>query len=365
MIKKVLMVIPTNTAGGAERVLVQLADKFVEKNIEVMFVNFDSTSNFYSINKKVKYIKLNLPFKAKKKLIKILEAPYVEVKRYIKIRRIIREFNPDIVIPFLEMAEILTIPNCVSLNIPFCVSIRNDYSKYFNYMKIFSKLFYKKASLVVCQTEEVKRSITNIIKCNATVIPNPLDETTYCNEISTDKRNIIINVGRLTSQKNQTLLIKAFSKVANEIDDIELYIYGKGILKNQLQLLIDELGLSDKVFLKGTIINAIKENNDAKLFVMSSDYEGFPNTLVEAMANGIPVISTDFNTGAARELLKYGECGWLTEVGDIDKLALVIKEAILNEDIANKKAINGLYVREMLDANKIANEWLTKLKEVI
>lgn len=80
------------------------------------------------------------------------------------------------------MAEVLTIPNCISLKVPFCVSLRNDYDSYFVYMKILAKMFYSKAKLVVCQTDKVRKRLLKSIDCNTTVISNPLDENTYCED---------------------------------------------------------------------------------------------------------------------------------------------------------------------------------------
>ena len=162
-INKILMIIPSNTSGGAERVMSQLANSFSNNGIKVKFVNFDNDSNFYHINELVDYTKLNLQFKSKTKFKKILEAPIIEVKRFFAIRKIIKDFKPDIVLPFLEMAELLTIPNCVSMKVPFCVSLRNDYDSYFVYMKILAKIFYSKSKLVFCQTEQVQRRLLESI----------------------------------------------------------------------------------------------------------------------------------------------------------------------------------------------------------
>lgn len=366
MIKKILMIIPSNTSGGAERVMIQLVNYFSENGIETKFLNFDRDSNFYPINENVEYNKLKLTFNSKKKLGKIIEAPLLELRRFVKIRKIIKEFSPDLVIPFLEMAEILTIPNCISLRVPFCVSIRNDYEKYPNYMKIFIKKYYPKAKLVVCQTEQVEQSLLESVSCKTTVIFNPLDPESYKSHtfIGT-RRNVIINVGRLVSQKNQALLIKAYSKVANEFPNFELHIFGEGDLKVELEQLIKDLGLENKVYLKGTVSNVISHNYDVSLFVMSSDYEGFPNTLVEAMANGIPVISTNFNTGAAKYLFKDETCGYLVNVNDIEDMADKLKSVLKNYDEALIKSKKALYVKELLDKSNICDEWLTKISHAM
>ena len=345
--------------------MTQLANSFVCKNIDVTLVNFDKDSSFYYINPKVNVIKMNLDFNTNSKLLKILKVPIIEIKRFCRIRKIIKNINPDIVLPFLEMAEVLTIPNCIMLKKPFCVSLRNDFDKYFKYMKILAKLTYSKAKLVVCQTKAVVNQLNKHVKCNTTVIPNPLDKSSFIEAIPKERRKVIINVGRLTAQKNQELLIKSFSKIAKDFPEYDLHIFGKGELKERLENLIVSLGLQQRVFLKGVIPNAVTKNNDASLFIMSSNYEGFPNTLVEAMANGIPAISTDFDTKAAKEILNDGEYGYLVPVGDENALANSIKDVLENYDIALEKAKKALYIREELDAENIVDCWIEKIENVL
>lgn len=365
-IKKVVLVIPKNVSGGAERVMIKIANYFALNDIDVSLINFDKNTKFYDVDEKVRYIKMNLEFKFKNKFLKILQMPQIEFKRFRFIRKELKKIRPDIVIPFLKTAELLTIPNCINLDIPFCVSLRNDYNEYNIFMKAFVKYTYKRANLVVLQTEQVKEELQKIVKCNAVVIENPLDEQTYSKDIFVgSRRKVIVNVGRLIEQKNQTMLIKAFSKISKEFPEYELHIFGDGKLKKELVQLIDSLKLNEKVFLKGVVPNVLLNNNDVSLFVMSSDFEGFPNALVEAMANGIPVISTDFATNAANQLLKSGECGKLVQVGNVEQLADAIKEVLSNEEKFSEKAQKALYVREKLDSIKICRKWIDELNKTI
>ena len=358
-----MLIIPTNTSGGAERVLCQLANYFAKRGIRVTFVNFDSESNFYTINQDVEYIKLHTQFKSSKKCLKILEAPVREIQRFCKIRNLIKEIKPDVVIPFCEMAEVLTIPNCLMLKIPFCVSVRNDYSEYYWYMKILSKLTYGRAKLVVCQTEAVRNILLESVKCRTVVIYNPLDETTYDKSANVkERRPILINVGRLSPQKNQKLLIRAFSRLSSIRPDYYLHIYGCGELEPELSKLIVELHLERRVILKGVMNNAIMANNDATAFIMSSNFEGFPNTLVEAMANGIPSVSTNFSTGAAKMLLQDGESGWLVAVDNEQELLDAMLDVIDHPTLAEKKAKKALYVREFLNSDVICQQWINEIE---
>lgn len=123
--------------------------------------------------------------------------------------------------------------------------------------------------------------------------------------------------------------------------------------------------MEDRVLLKGVLNNAIKENRYATAFVMSSDFEGFPNTLVEAMANGIPSISTDFSTRAAKQLLKDGDCGWLVDVGNEEQLAAAMINIIENPAMAQEKASKGLYVREYLATDAVCQQWIDEIERTL
>jgi GalNAc-alpha-(1->4)-GalNAc-alpha-(1->3)-diNAcBac-PP-undecaprenol alpha-1,4-N-acetyl-D-galactosaminyltransferase len=361
-----MMIIPQNTCGGAERVMCLLANRFVERKIQVTFVNFDSDSSFYPISERVNWVKMNLEFKAEKKLFKIIEAPLKELSRYVFLHRLIKKERPDIILPFCEMAEILTIPNCLLMHIPFCVSVRNDYNAYFNFMKLLSRLTYGKANLVVCQTESVRMDLLKAVICATTVIDNPLDKSAYSEEeLKYPRRKVIINVGRLMPQKNQKILIRAFANIADEFPDYELHIFGKGDLQGELEQLILELGLEKRILLKGVVPDVLRENRDVALFVLSSNYEGFPNTLVEAMANGIPVISTDFGTGAARDILNGGEFGGLVAVGDERELTDSMRDALSSYYNTELKAKKAFYIKDRLDADYICDQWITQIEATL
>lgn len=364
-IKSVLFVIPTNTSGGAERVVCQLANHMQACGINVTLLNFDLDTSFYSVSHNVNYIKMGLEFRSKLKFLKILESPIVELRRFLYLNRLIRKLRPDIVIPFLEMAEVLTVFNCLMLGTPFCISLRNDYGAYYGYMKLLARLTYGKATLVVCQTESIRRKLLTSVSCNAVVIPNPLDVSVYNVAVNPIRNKRIINVGRLTSQKNQIMLVKAFALIANDFPDYGLDIYGDGELRQALQAEIRRLDMVGRIRLMGIEENVIRKHSNSAVFVMSSNYEGFPNTLVEAMANGIPVISTNFASKAAEELFSEGDCGWLVPVGDLNKMAETISYVLRNTEEAEMKALNSRYVIKRFRMDNILSLWISNLENAL
>ncbi len=136
----------------------------------------------------------------------------------------------------------------------------------------------------------------------------------------------IMTVGRLKRVKNHALLIRAFAKVS-EIQPARLMIVGDGELRDELEALIAELGLGGKVVLPGFVNDPTPLYRSADLFVLSSNYEGFGNVIVEAMACGVPVVSTDCPAGPS-EILENGRFGTLVPVGDVDALASAMMSAL-------------------------------------
>lgn len=143
-----------------------------------------------------------------------------------------------------------------------------------------------------------------------------------------------------------------------------LKIFGEGSLKKKLQNRIDELGLKDKVYLMGTksdVLNWIKESY---CFVLTSDFEGLPNSLIEAMCMGIPCISTDCSPGGARQLLS-DDRGLIVPCGDKERLAEAINIYLENKDIAAQYGQAAYGLRKEIDCNKVAKEWLKLMEKIV
>ena len=167
----------------------------------------------------------------------------------------------------------------------------------------------------------------------------------------------IITVGSFKSQKNHSLLLKAFAKL--NITDAKLMFVGEGKGREPLSLLVEELGLADKIIFAGVQTDTTPFYLTADLFVLSSNYEGFGNVIVEALACGTPIVSTDCPSGPS-EILKKGQFGKLVPVNDINALAIAISQQIkapLNRDLLIKRALD-------FSPEKITNKYLCSLGEL-
>ena len=153
------------------------------------------------------------------------------------------------------------------------------------------------------------------------VIYNPifLEDHLVGSSLTTEKQKLIISIGRLETQKNQKMLIRAFSIFERNHPDYQLVIYGEGSQRGELEGLVSELNLTGRVLLPGVVKNVFECLQKAEVFVLSSYFEGMPNTLLEAMCIGVPSVST--KVSGAVDLIEDGKNGYLTEIDDCNMLA--------------------------------------------
>lgn len=195
------------------------------------------------------------------------------------------------------------------------------------------------------------------LRNRGTVIYNPL----YIEKLPTiyngRRAKKIVTMGRLSEQKNQKILIEAFSKIEGAYPEYELIIYGEGSLRETLEKQVRDLGIEQKVKLPGNDANVLEKIRDAGIFVLSSNYEGMPNALIEAMALGIPSISTDCPCGGPKTLVQPYINGLLFPVEDVDALVSCIKYFIENEEKADEIGMRATEIRTLLASNRICEEW--------
>ena len=354
---KILFLIPRMNNGGAERVIAYFANEF-SKNNSVKILTLVGNKSFYELNSNVKFESLNCVINRKNKITR----NYSMVKNFIEALRFIskkvNEFKPDVVISFLFETNLIVYLLKVFgklKSIKWISSERCDPKKGNLLVRKLTNIIFMKTDLLVCQSKAVL-NYYNRIK-NKIVISNPIDISLIPKPITEGNTLKICAVGRLMAQKNFSLLINAFYLLKQEANEnVTLTIYGEGVLRNRLENQICSLNLEKSVFLPGKSNDVLNEIKDSTIFVMSSDYEGFPNALLEAMAVGLPVISTDFPTGTARELI-HKENGIIVACGDKIALKNAMLELLNDKAKREKMRKNNLYVRDKYSVEKICRQW--------
>ena len=337
--------------GGAERMLITLANAMAERNHDVYLVSLASNELNYGILNNVVY--KFIPDYGTNKLSRIKN-------RYLKLKTYIEEINPELIISFWLQPAYFCAFMGKGIAQKTIYAERGDPfdSEYNGVVGIIRRFCFKRLRGFVFQSKNAQSCFGSDVRCRSCVIHNPvfMKENTN-NYVPTARDRRIVNIGRLCEQKNHELLIDAFAMLSDEANAYSLEIYGDGPLKERLQDKINELGLSDRVFLKGTFSNIHRRIANARMFVLSSDYEGMPNALLEAMAIGVPSISTDCPCGGPRMLIQTGKNGILVPVGGRDALAQAMSDMVQNPIKAQQLAQEASRVRELADAQKITEDW--------
>lgn len=343
---KILFAIPRMGGGGAERVTANLANSLAEKDIDVRIVSIVGGESFYPLSGKIKLAGAGITVNRKNRIRAICSQAGNFFKAYKFIQKNIKSEKPDIVISFLVETDIIVwLTRVFGCRFYHVASERNDPTVRARFVQKILGHIYSRADLFVCQSRRVADYYTCVPDKNKVVIPNPINKyiiPVFCESM---RRKAIVSVGRLDGQKNFCLLIDAFYRIQDKFPEYKLEIYGEGRMRGDLQKKIDSLGLKEKVFLLGAKSNVTECICGAEMFVLSSDYEGFPNALLEAMAVGLPVISTDFFTGVAKELIGR-ENGIVVPVGDVKALSEAMTELLSDAERlkmmgeANRKVVD-------------------------
>lgn len=361
---KILFFIPALNAGGSERVMVTLANQWSKKH-SITILTLQNTPSFYQLNENVKHIKMGLkiPREGRKRLLLL---PLIELKRYCYLVNYLKQHHFDFVLSFTNTTNLLiSFWKLFHRKQVIILSERADPVARHVWLRGMILGLYRFADAIVCQNEYVARYFTaHGYKIPLPILPNPVNFNDIPLETS-KKRREIVTVGRLSSEKNQALLISAFSEIASRYPAYTLKIYGVGPLENILSKQIAELGLTNRVFLMGNKKRVMFEAAQSDIFVLPSNFEGFPNVLIEAMASGMPVISSDFPTGIARQLIKSGENGYLFPVGDKMALVQALKKMLARHDEWEEMGRINLQIAKQYTAGNISRDWLRNIEHLL
>lgn len=354
---KILFIIPSMSSGGAERIVSILSERFtIHHSVEIY--TLEQGASFYNLSSSIILRSAEMRVNRNSHLTMVFTTLFQLLFAYRKFRKECKYYKPDVVISFLpQAAAIAHFARVGTLNYAHISSERNDPTQRKSIMKGILKHIYSKVDCLVCQSKSVADFYGSCVKERIKIIPNPINISNIPVAVEERKPARIVAVGRLDGQKNFMLLINAFKTALDRLDtETTLTIYGEGKYWKELDDKVSELKLQNKVFLPGACKNIFDQIKDAALFVMSSDYEGFPNALLEAMAVGLPVISTDFPTGVARELID-ADNGIIVPVGDTQAMAKAIVSIMTDKDLRISIRKNNRIKARAYDIKDIVELW--------
>lgn len=351
---RVVLFIGTLQFGGAERVLSILANGLKKHFNDVTILLYFDRKICYKVDEKIKVV-----------IVEKETGRSNIIKNALWIRNYMKN-NADFVISFISKFNMLSILCLFGLHKPIIVADRSDphYEPETASLRHIRNFLYNFASHIVVQTQTNKEYFSKNLHKKITVIPNPISNSLEKGiALNAEKEKSIVSVGRLIETKNQALLIRAFSNIANAYIDYTLIFYGIGNLQNELLDLVKKLNLDNRVIFAGVEQNIFDKIKNAEIFVLSSNYEGMPNALLEAMCIGLPVIST--KVSGAKDYIFNGVNGRLVECRDEQEMTTVLNELIENVEVRNRYAIEAVKVYDCLREETIIDRWLYTLKGII
>lgn len=362
--RKVVFHLNCMERGGAERVVANLSEQFASHGYKVYIATEWQGEDEYEIDSRV--TRVNVGFNEKQEQDGRIKK-YVD--RIVNLRRFLKEVNPDIIIAFARKANYRALTATIGTKIPVLISVRINPVGYYDFLsdKIQIPILFRRAAGCVFQTPEQQAFFPEYVRKKSKVILNPISDKFIGNPIPVEREKAVVHSGRLVDFKNQLMLIRAFEDVHKKHPDYILKIFGPDSFdgtKEKLEKLIEEYHAQDYVKLMGGSAQLEKDMINGAVAAFSSDYEGMPNAMLEAMALGLPVVATDCPPGGPRMVITPEQNGLLVPVNDDAAMAAAINRLIEDRELAQKLGKNAAKIREIASTDTIFEQWKNYAEEI-
>jgi len=366
---KIAIVIYSLGSGGAERVTSVLSRHWANAGHNVKVITWaPAIGDFYQLGSGIEHESLDLAAESGGAWGAILS----NLQRVLALRRCIVSFKADVVIGMMSTASALVALAGVGLP---CISIGAEAtypprSTLPFAWRVACKACYRLLDIVVAQTQQTgawlkSHTSARNIKVIANPIAWPLENAPplVCpSSVCIDDRSIVLAVGRLSPEKGYPRLLEAFSQIFSEHPSWDLVILGEGPEREALELRRDQLGLRGRAFLPGKVGNVGDWYKRASIFAMTSHFEGLPNALLEAMAYGLPAISTDCDTGP-RDIIQHNVSGLLVAPDEQGALVAGLRQLMENNELRSRLSQNAISVRDRYAVERISQQWQSMFVE--
>ncbi|MDA0149398.1 glycosyltransferase family 4 protein [Vibrio sp. LaRot3] len=356
--KKIMIVVHSITSGGAERVSANLANYLDKLGVKVLIVNYLDDEDFYEVNESIVRIHMHSRYHG---------IAGSNLRRVFAVRKIIKEQAPDVVLGMTTTSAVIVAMASLGLKVRAFGAERTfpPNSPVSLPWKMLRFISYRFLTGVIVQTKRGKEWLQSELGLkNVKVVPNPLKMPLDIRSPKLDPKDtlsentkVVLGVGRLCNDKGFDRLIAALYFLNELNDDWVLVLLGEGEDRELLTQLSKKLGIENRVLMLGKSGNISEWYYRSSIYVMSSRNEGFPNSLVEALGHGLPVISFDCQTGP-KEIIEQHVNGILVPNGDIDLLSKSIFELInckkRRKELSNQAIISSIKYSE----DKVMQKWL-------
>lgn len=344
----ILFFIPSY-GGGAGKVICSLANYFDHKGHSVYLASYIGIPCQYEINDNITVIDFHKPN---------VKKIYSELNSIRGIRKLINKKKISVIVSFTTQGNFDCLIASIGFPVPVIICERSDPFQENSLNFRIRRKIYRLAKGSVFQTKEAAEYYKSIIQNEYCIIENFVEEPKVILPDFCKRRKEIVTVTRLSNkQKRIDVLLDAFKLVANEFPDYILKIIGDGEDRGIIEQWVKEKNLEKKVILFGNSKNVINEIKYSQIFVLTSDFEGISNSMLEALSIGLPVVCTDTPTGGARAVIDNTESGIIVPCGDCGAIAEALKSLIMRPDYSEQLGKSAREKMKQYTPNAIMKKW--------
>ena len=351
----VALVIGDLRGGGTQRVLTRLANDWATRGLRICVITLaGSASDKYELHPAVNRVALNSVGASRTKIVALIS----NARRLFRLRRALRLTNAPVIVSFLTATNVLTILAAAGLAARVVVSERNDPEK--QQLRwpwpLLRRWSYAYAHVVTANSRGALEWLRSFVPdSKLLLVPNPVSQpaAAVCHS---NRKKVILNIGRLSHQKAQDILIKAYAEVIENAPDWRLTIVGSGPEKAQLHELASMLGIADRVRWIEWTDDVDSLYRSSSIFVLPSRYEGAPNTLLEAMGHGLPVIVTNASPGPL-EYVVDDATGLVVSPDDVDQLVNALMRMATSDKLRQRLGASARSKVAQFDMVAVEEAW--------
>ena len=357
--KSIAFYICSLSRGGAERVIVNLAEYFRDCGYCVTIVTKEQDNVEYPVPEGVTRILADITEDeiSKNRITNLY-------RRIAKLRNIWKQLQPDYIVSFIKKNNFMAITSAMGMRIPVIVSVRSNPAREYpdKLTRLLMRVLFSRAAGVVLQTGQAKEFFPATVQKKTVVLPNSLSEQFLQAEHTSARRKESVWVGRMDSNKNPGMLLRAFGVLAEKYPDWTLRYIGDGPQMEEMKTACEKLHLEKQVFFEGRVEDVANAIRSAYVFVLTSKQEGMPNALMEAMVSGLAAVSTDCPCGGPAELIENGVNGILIPVDDENALTDALDKVLADNEYRNRLGENAKKLIGKVHPDIVNRQWLSYIE---
>lgn len=354
--KTILFVVSQLKVGGAAKMIKYVANLCADNFGHVTMVTYYDDYTPKDLNSSI--IRINLGVES-------WGLPFWRVKALSRLKKVVKKGRYDIVCSFLPDVSAMSRLATIGTQSIIVSAERGDPFQFSKVWKAIVSWTYRRSDYCFFQLEQARDFFGEKVKKHSFVIPNPFVPGEGVSPYFGQRKKTIVSAGRFAKQKRFDILIQAFAKVHDAHPDYRLVLYGEGDCKVEYEELSKQSGIEDFIDYPGYVKNTAVHIREDGIFVLSSDYEGIPNSLIEAMSVGMPCVATDCSPGGASFLTDKGKRGLLIPVHEIGEMARAINQLIEDPDLSKCLSVKAIDITKELDIEVISKLWIDAFTQMI